>query len=70
MYVGRKRNAEPLPGAVRFTFLLRHSPCQCTVQPNMAEPSISHAACIMISCQANRCLSTMNCWMFVCVCKK
>lgn len=28
MYVGRKRHAEPLPGAVRFVFLLRHSPCQ------------------------------------------
>lgn len=70
MYVGRKENAELLPAAVRFIFLLRHSPCQRTVKPNMAESSISYTACIMISCQANRCLSTMDCWMFVCVCKK
>lgn len=70
MYVGRKRNAVPVPAAVRFIFLLRHSPCQCTVKPNMAEASISHITCLMISCQAKRCLSTMNCWMFVCICKK
>lgn len=68
MYVGRKGNAAPLPGAVRFTFLLRHSPCQCAAQPNMAECSIPHTVRIMISCQANRCLSTMNCWMSARVC--
>lgn len=41
MYVGRKGNAELLPGAVRFIFLLRHSPRQRAVKPNMAESSIS-----------------------------
>lgn len=66
MYVGRKRNAELMPGAVRFVFLLRHSPRQPTVKPNMAEASVSHATCCMISCQANRCLNPLNCWMFVC----
>ena len=65
MYVGRKRNAELMPGAVRLVFLLRHSPRQPTVKPNMAGASIFHTMSCMISCQANRCLSTLNCWMFV-----
>lgn len=54
MYVGRKRNAVPVPGAVRFIFLLRHSPCQLTVKPNMVESSVSRTTCLMISCQAKR----------------
>lgn len=68
MYVGRKRKAEPLSGAVRSVFLLRHSPRQCTMQPNMAEHSLSHGVRIRSPCQSSRCLSSVNVlWMFVCV---
>lgn len=70
MYVGRKGNAKPMPGAVRFTFLLRHSPCQHTVKPNMAGSSLTYTHASWALVRQTDVWAPTNCWMFVCVCKK
>lgn len=68
MYVGRKRHAQPLSGAVRLAFLLRHSPHQCTMQPNMAEYSFSWRAHHKLL-SAEQMSEQRECAVDVCMCR-
>lgn len=65
MYVGCNRKAEPLSGAVRLVFLLRHSPRQCTMQPNMAEHSLAHHKLL----SAEQMSEQRECAVDVCMCR-
>lgn len=69
MYVGRKRKAEPLSGAVRLAFQLRHSPRQCTMQPNMAEHSLSRGMRITSFLSSEQMREQRECAVDVCMCR-